>query len=550
VKLPSERFLANLERALRKEPPGAQRAVSGGVYLWLDRSEPRQRRFTYRGVGGRPGGTCDTWQEAYDARQALEQADAVRKVDPLVLTRAQQRRLRFDAYTLGVYLPDAVIGLDALTRADYSLIMKRDVLPLIGHLTLAELEEKPGLITKFKTELAERKRFPEGHPRAGELPEAACNAAIKVASSVCEHAWRSDVIGRNPFRGINRFNRRRTPGGQGKGSYRRVDESELMDPLMMAAVGVGMRGTPAQLLGRRLRVVLITIGMRPQTIDAAPWSAFRDGHGPLRQISASDAVKDIHGHLVLGQPKTGKHVLYQFDWVAMMMDQLYLLQGCPPLSQIALPNTRGGLQDQGNWRTEVWYPALHRVGIASAPEASAVGAVEPYLLRHIGVTTMLAARRHDGAEGRYSDAEVARQFAHSPETLHRVYQHLPKDPHNVAGRTMDEIIRAAFREVWGAMPGDLDYEEVLLTTAEASALTDISINSLCGRASRGKLPSTRRGSRYLVSEFDLAWTGLLHPGQRRSQPGLPAELYPLLASGGRPDSLQATSSAATSASRR
>jgi hypothetical protein len=239
VKPPSQKFLADLERALRKAPAGALRAVSGGVYMRLDRSEDRRRRFTYRGLGGRPGGTCDTWKDAYDARQALKDAGSVPKVDPLLLTRSQQRQLRFDEYMAGVYLPDAVIKLDALTRADYSSIMQRDVLPLIGHLTLAELEEKPGLITVFKTQLAERKRFPKGHPRADELPEAACNAAIKVASSVCEHAWRSDVIARNPFRGINRFNRRRTPGGQGEGSYRRFDESELMDPVMMAAVGVG-----------------------------------------------------------------------------------------------------------------------------------------------------------------------------------------------------------------------------------------------------------------------------------------------------------------------
>jgi hypothetical protein len=401
--------LAELERALRRQPPGAQRAVSGGVYLRLDGQDPRQRRFTYRGFGGRPGGTCDTWREAYEARQALEQAGAVPKIDPLLLTRAQQRQLRFDAYTTGVYLPDAVIGLDALTRADYRSIMRRDVLPLIGHLTMAELEEKPGLITKFKTELAAKKRFPEGHRREGELPEAACNAAIKVASSVCEHAWRSDVIARNPFRGINRFNRRRTPGGQGEGSYRRVEESDLMDPLMIAAVGVGMRGTPAQVFQRRIRVVLIAIGMRPQTIDASRWSCYRDARGPLRQITAVKAVKDVHGRLMLGQPKTGKHVLYQFDWVAGMLDWLYRLQGCPPLDRLAFPNINGDLQDQGNWREQIWYPALHRAGIAKGAETDAEGAFDPYLERHIGVTTMLAARRHDGASGGYLPGEVAQR---------------------------------------------------------------------------------------------------------------------------------------------
>ena len=527
MKPPSETKLREVERKLRQLPAGAQRKVGGGVYLRLDGDG--RRRFTYRSLEGRRGGTADTWQEAFDAREALEKAAAVPNVDPLRLTRAQQRLLTFDDYTAGVYVPDAVIGLDPLTRADYLSIMIRDVSPLIGQLTLAELEEQPGLITTFKTQLAERKRFPEGHRRAGQIPTAACNAAIKVASSVCQHAWENDVIHRQPFRGINRFNRRRTPGGQGGGSYRCVAESELIDPVMIAAVGVGMRGTPVQVLQRRMRPVLIAIGMRPQTIDAATWGCYRDARGPVRMITATDAVKDVHGRLMLGQPKTGTHVLYQFDWVAGMLDRLYHLQGCPPLDQLAMPNVHGGMQDQGNWRTQIWYPALHRAGISTRPDADGAGAFPPYFERHIGVTTMLAARRHDGADGGYTPGEVACQFANSVETIHRTYHHLPKDPHKVAGKTMDEILLGAFREVWGPMPGDPDYQQVLLTTREAALLTGISVADLGGRISRGTLPAERAGSRYLVSEFDLAWAGLLHPGKRPRQPGLPAHCYPGLA---------------------
>ena len=434
----------------------------------------------------------------------------------------------------GVYLPDALIGLDPLTRADYVTILLRDVLPLIGHHTLAELEEQPGLITTFKTKLAEKKRYPEGHRRAGELPAAACNAAIKVASSVCDHAWGNDVIHRQPFRGINRFNRRRTSGGQGGGSYRRVPESELVDPVMIAAPGVGMRGTPVRVFQRRMRPALIAIGMRPQTIDGAAWSCYRDLRGPLRMITAEDAVKDVHGHLMRGQPKTGTHVLYQFDWIAQMLDQLYHLQGCPPLDALAMPNVRGGMQDQGNWRTEIWYPSLYRAGNSAGPQADAAGAFPPYFERHIGVTTMLAARRHDGRDGGYAPGEVARQFANSVETIHRSYHHLPRDPHKVAGKTMNEILSGSFREVWGPMPGNPDYEEVLLTTREAALLTGISVARLGGRISRGTLPASRLGHRYLVSEFDLAWMGLLHPGDRPHQPGLAADAYPGLAHRNRP----------------
>jgi hypothetical protein len=382
MKHPSEKLLAQAERELRRLGPGAERAVGGGVYMRLDRSDERKRRFTYRGVAGRPGGTADSWREAYDAREALKRAGAVPDIDPLLLSRQAQRLLPFKTYTLGVYLPDAVLGgLEISTRADYFPKLERDVFPLIGHHSLAELEEKPGLVIRFKEQLAERKRFPQGHRRGGELPEAACNAAIKVASSVCDHAWRKDVIGRNPFRGINRFNRRRTPGGEGAGSYRRVEVGDLMEPAVMAAVGVGMRGDPVQLLQRRLKPLPIVIGMRPQVIDGAPWRVFRDEHGPTRYITASDAVKDIAGHLMLGQPKTGTHTLYQFDSVARLLARLYELQGRPPLDRVALPNVRGGYQDQGNWRGHVWYKALHRAGIAASPDPSAVGAFEPYTLR-------------------------------------------------------------------------------------------------------------------------------------------------------------------------
>lgn len=60
---PSEAKLAEVERKLRALPRGAQRKVTEGIYMRLERGGGR-RRFTYRGLGGLPGGTCDTWAEA------------------------------------------------------------------------------------------------------------------------------------------------------------------------------------------------------------------------------------------------------------------------------------------------------------------------------------------------------------------------------------------------------------------------------------------------------------------------------------------------------
>ena len=70
MKPPSERKLAEVERALRKLSPGSQRAVGGGVYLRLDRDGRRRFQIRVRTADGQTGCTFDSWQEAYDALQA------------------------------------------------------------------------------------------------------------------------------------------------------------------------------------------------------------------------------------------------------------------------------------------------------------------------------------------------------------------------------------------------------------------------------------------------------------------------------------------------
>ncbi|MBA2358737.1 MAG: helix-turn-helix domain-containing protein [Actinobacteria bacterium] len=96
----------------------------------------------------------------------------------------------------------------------------------------------------------------------------------------------------------------------------------------------------------------------------------------------------------------------------------------------------------------------------------------------------------------------------------RSYAAIPSNLHGVAGLTIDEIIRAAWHEVWGPTPGDAGFDDVLLTTVEASALTGLAVNSLGGRIARGTLPARMIGSRYLISEFELAWVGLIAPQLR------------------------------------
>ncbi|MBA2358740.1 MAG: hypothetical protein H0V84_09975 [Actinobacteria bacterium] len=511
MKAPSEAQLRRAEKELRKLGKGAQRAIGGEVYLRLDGDG--NRRFHYRGAGGLPGGTVGSWQEAAELRARIKEQARISVGDPATQTVLGIRGWTLERYADEAYWPEAGLILDVITRRDYARVMEKDLLPIAGQLTLAELEEQPLAIDRIKQKIVKHKTYPVSHRRAGEFPVAAADAILKVGSAILEHARVRGVVRRNPFHGIIRFKRERSRGGH-SGSHRRVRPTEVMHPRTLAEVGVGMRAdSAAKLIERRVVPFLIATGLRPQDICAARWSWFRDAKGWLRHITADEAVKDVGGHLLLGQPKTGRRVLYLFDAIAELLELVWQAQGEPDLDALVFSNCDGGLLDWGNWRDDVWYPALERAGLAATRATSAPGAFDPYLLRHIGATTMLHARRHHG-KGNYSSQEVARQFGHSAQTLHSVYADIPEKMHGIAGLTIDKIIRRAWRQVWGPMPGDADYEENLLTTAEASVLTGIRVNALGGRLRRGTLPGERRGSRYLVSEFNLVWHGLIGPEER------------------------------------
>jgi hypothetical protein len=68
---PTEEELAKVEAKLRRRPPGTQLKVGGEVYMRLDREG--RHRFHYRGLNGIAGGTCDSWQEAYKARNEVRE---------------------------------------------------------------------------------------------------------------------------------------------------------------------------------------------------------------------------------------------------------------------------------------------------------------------------------------------------------------------------------------------------------------------------------------------------------------------------------------------
>lgn len=551
VNAPSEEELANVVAKLRRRPPGTQLKVGGEVYMRLD-SEGR-RRFHYRGLNGIAGGTRDSWQEAYEARQQVrEKAQEALDIKALLgalrlpaeldrlralvarMDREQLRKLPLIYYAAGAYWPDMRTRLELVTRLDYQADLAL-LVKLAGHLTLGELQEKPLLVSELKDEIVAHKTFPEEHPRAGQVATAAADDVLSIGSAVCQHALARQVIFFNPFASVPRLHRPRSRGNGDGGSYAQVKESEIRSPLTVVEVGVGMRGCGAQLWQRRLIPVLIALGLRPEDICAMRHFWWRTDRGAREKISIEEAVKNIAGHLFTGEPKTGTRELHLFEFVAQLLERLYQAQGEPGLTALAFPGVHGGLLQWGNWVSNVWYPALYRSGVARTlpgderpHPTDGIDAFDPYLLRHVGVTTMMHALvlDQDGRPARYSEREVARQFGHTTATLSRVYGGIPQDMHRVRGKFMTEISDQAWHEIWGPMPGEEDYQEVLLTTPQASALIachaendprfkPVSVNSLGGRIARGSLPARQSGHRYLLSEWDLAWHGLIPPvGQR------------------------------------
>jgi hypothetical protein len=529
-----------------------------------------RRRYHYRGLNGIAGGTCDSWAEAYQARQevkrkAAETIEATKllvglslpgdneKLEEIVarMNRAELRKLPLVYYAIGAYWRDMRKKLDLTTRLDYQADLAVFV-GLAGHLTLAELEEQPLRVSELKDKIEKEKTFPAGHRRAGEVATAAADDVLTVGSAICRHALERRIIFFNPFVALPRFHRQRSRGNNDGGSYRRIDASEVKSPATIVEVGIGMRGFGATLWERRLVPLLIAIGMRPEDICAMRNRWWRGAGGPLKKITAPEATKDIEGHLFLGQPKTGARKLELFEFIGQLLERLYQAQGAPGLDALTFPNAVGTMLDWGNWRRDVWYPALYRSGLVDTPagddrpsptdgpgdadvpagqlelaEDEAV-AFHPYVVRHTGVKTMQHALvpLENGKITVYSQEQVARQFGNTHSTIDRVYGGIPEDLLQVSGMTMTEIYEKAWHGVWGPMPGEDGYEDVLYSTKEASALIGhwaerdqryqpVSSNALGGRIARGTLPATRRGARYYVSEWDLAWHCLIPPAGQR-----------------------------------
>jgi integrase len=537
VKAPSERKLKDVERELKKLPRGTQRKVGGGIYMRLDKSGRRRFQFRTRAEvksASQPAGTFDSWESAAKALAKLEER-AGKLVDETV---DELRQLTIAQYYDDHYLPHIEDNLDSLTQVDYTGKFERDCRSFWSKYTFEDIDSSPIVADRFRTHLKNTHTFPaldekgKPHPRAGQLfSPSACDGAIKVMSALFTHAGERGLLKFNPMKQVKRFRtrRRNNMSPASGGSQRQVRRKEMRHPRVTVRIGAAARGFGAQLEERRGLVdVLGFVGARPSEAIGIRHRSWRNPDGSAKDhLEIEEAVKEPWGHIEVGDPKTGERDPYLPAAVAEQLERIYQAQGCPSLDALTFPNAFGAHLSWTNWRSDIWYPMLMDSGIAVPPEewtppvkdgkilqrrqwgiSQWTGAFRPYDLRHCVASMMFHARRHDG-EGRYTVLEIANQLGHDPRTLLGVYAKVMHDINQVAGLTMDEIIRAARREVWGPLPGDPDFEDEWLTTDEASLLTGISVNALGNRIHRGAFPAEKRGSSHLISRHTLRWYGLI-----------------------------------------
>lgn len=569
---PSEAQLAKVERELRKAPRGTQRAVGGGIYMRLD-SEGR-RRFQFRlrqahGKASQPARTFDGWEAAKRERDIREHATKI-SVGP---SRSDAREMAFAEYANQYYWKDIGRSIDALTRIQYKRVLRDDVLPFWGKFRLEQIEVSIFLMDDYRAWLRKQKttwtrtvdgkrvrktlhqieaseklsrefaawRESQGLAERGDrdgafgeqddapalvpsadasrlhFATAAADRAINLTTLVLDHARGRNILNWNPARGARRFHNKRELRGMYSGTHKPVLATDVLHPrdIVRIAAAVSANGCPARLEERRgLIEVLGFLGLRPNEALALKHCDWRDEQGPHRFIKVRASLKALGPKVILGQAKTGIRDVYLFPAIAEQLERIYQAQGAPPLDSLVFPNAKGGYVDLNNWRTEIWYPTLKRAGFISEEHEAkpkVPGAFHPYRLRHSCATLMPCATRPDEVGGGpYQSGEVAQQLGHTVGTFEGVYAGILKDLHGVAGRTMDEIIRGARREVWGPLPGDPDFEDVELTTTEAAALTGLSIKSLNGRIARGSLPARKERGKHLVSRHALRWHGLIN----------------------------------------
>jgi len=517
AKAPSQH---ELKRIAANLTPGKRITVGDSVTFTIDATG--EHRFQWRarlaGRGSRQaGGTCDSYQQAIDERSEFLSG----KKDGSRRRRERGRTTRIEDYVEEMYLPDVKKYTEPSTQDDYESVWWRDIEPFWKSWTLGEIAEVESF-SQYDDWLRERKVHRHGK-RRGEPAESAIEKAYKYLGRILGHAVDEGYLDYNPIERANknrRKQRKRVKKAKvASSSARPIRRSEVPGILQIESLRLHMPGyRPIDLALRRALIDLLAyVGLRPGEALYLRHRHWRTAVGPRSTISIEGALKDVRGRLMTGPTKNHEErdaILWGV--VAETLEQLYQMQGCPSLDSFVFPNRDGGYTRWDNFRERVFYESLYRAGISTAPEAGATGAFTPYQLRHAAATSMFHVVRPGGhAHGRaalYSPMDIADHLGNTTQVLLDTYAKVSgEDIQKAGGTTMDELIRWARREVWGAMPGDADYLEEQLSLVDAAEMTGLSVKALGARARRGTLPASWGAGKYRVTRFNLVSHGLLLP---------------------------------------
>lgn len=527
---PTKAEIAATVKALKA---GKRIGVGNGIYVTKDASGRVRYQWRARmaGAGSRHGaGTHDTYDDAVRKRAeflAHKETGAWRR-------RERGLKMRFTDFAMNVWWAELDIDLD--TERDYQWVYELRVAPFWKGFTLGQILE----LDDFKPYVAwlEKESIKKHGVEKGKLATTSVQRALDLFLRILNHACREGYIDFNPYQRHHdkrraQLKKQQKPEVQ---SQRLVLESEVPTLLTIERVRLAIRGrTRIERLRRRALIsVLAYLGLRPGEALFLRWRHILTAHGPRNKLMVRGALKNLGDQLLEGGTKTRIN-RDAFLWPIVLEEllALYEAEGRPPLDALVFPNARGGHYWWGNFYRP-WYKALFDAGISSAPIASAADAFVPYLMRHAAATMLFHAvkpsKDPNAPKARYAPKVIADHMGHTADVLWNVYTHVIDDDfHGATGRTVDELVRWARREIWGAVPGDADYVETRYTTVEASELTGISVCLLGNRIRQGTLVAERDGVRHLISGYELVSSGLLVPAQLRDQEAEAADAAAVLA---------------------
>lgn len=350
-----------------------------------------------------------TWRVRYRDNGKLKSATVRTKKDAERLdaefkerrTEGKPIHLRQSAPTLEEFAAKWVASrtdLSARTLAGYVGALKKHVIPHIGSLRVHGSDLRPRTLAEWQQD-----RLDAG------VGAAAVREARKSLTQILDAAVMPyELLEANPLTAVKppRITRKQP-------RWLTADEVERLRRHLIDADDIGSAA---------LVSVLAYVGVRPQDALALEWEHVG------KELTVIQ--KNVDGRIVPGS-KTGQAHRRRVnlpDPVRADLESWRVEQGSPTTG-LLFPRAKDGKpwkqHDYQNWRNRT---------VRTAAEATGLGALNPYDLRHTAASLLAAAG--------WNHLEVAAQLGHSPETSVRVYQHLIQVGHGER-RPIDEWITEA-----------------------------------------------------------------------------------------------------------